>query len=121
MIVKLIFCLTRKPHLTREQFQDYWLNTHAPKVKSVCGVIGMIRYVQSHTIENAMSGALRKSRGGNAPYDGIMEGWIETETGDRNRGTEDYLEAAKMLLDDEGQFIDFDRSVIFVTHEHIIF
>ena len=35
MSVKLVYCLTRKKGLTREQFQDYWLNMHAPLVASV--------------------------------------------------------------------------------------
>ena len=34
-MIKLTFCLIRLPHLTREAFQDYWLNTHGPLVASV--------------------------------------------------------------------------------------
>jgi len=121
MIVKLIFCLARNPNLTAEQFQEYWLNVHAPKVASVRHLLGMIRYVQNHTFEHAMSGALRDSRRGKSPYDGVMEGWIDTEAGKRNATSEDYLEAARMLLKDEAKFIDLERSAIFVTREHVIF
>jgi hypothetical protein len=121
MIVKLIYCLARNPNLTPEQFQEYWRNIHAPKVASVRHLLGMIRYVQNHTFEHAMSGALRASRGGKLPFDGVMEGWIETEAGKRNATPEEYLEAARMLLDDEAKFIDFERSIVFVTHEHVIF
>lgn len=121
MLIKIVFCLTRKEHLTREQFQDYWLNIHVSKVKAVQHLIGLTRYVQSHTIENDMSAALRASRGGKAPYDGVMEGWIETEESEANAAADGYLEAAQMLLDDEGEFIDFERSAIFITREHVIF
>jgi hypothetical protein len=121
MIVKLIYCLARNPNLTPEQFQEYWRNIHAPKVASVRHLLGMIRYVQNHAFEHAMSGALRESRGGKPPFDGVMEGWIDTEAGKRNATSEEYLEAARMLLDDEAKFIDFERSIVFVTHEHVIF
>ena len=29
-VIKLIMCLCRHPNMTREQFQDYWLNNHGP-------------------------------------------------------------------------------------------
>ena len=29
-MIKLIMCLHRRQDLTREQFQDYWLNRHGP-------------------------------------------------------------------------------------------
>ena len=51
-MIKLSFCLTRKDHLTREQFQDYWINKHAPLVKSVSKDLKIIKYyqIQSKTI-----------------------------------------------------------------------
>ncbi len=32
-MVRLIFCLRPLPHLSREEFQRYWRETHAPLVK----------------------------------------------------------------------------------------
>ena len=29
-MIKLVMCLCRHPDMTREQFQDYWLNNHGP-------------------------------------------------------------------------------------------
>ena len=34
-MIKLTFCLKRKPDLTREKFRKYWLENHAPLVRSV--------------------------------------------------------------------------------------
>ena len=31
-MIKLTFCLRRLPHLSREQFQTYWREQHAPLV-----------------------------------------------------------------------------------------
>lgn len=121
MSIKLVYCLTRKAGLTREQFQDYWLNTHAPKVESVRHLTGMKRYVQSHTYESDMSRGVREQRGGAEPYDGVMEGWWDSEEQARAALTEASLAALRMLLDDEGRFIDFGKSRIFLTRERVIF
>ena len=31
-MIKLVFCLRRLPHLSREEFQRYWREQHAPLV-----------------------------------------------------------------------------------------
>ena len=121
MSLKIVYCLTRKAHLTREQFQDYWLNTHGPLVKSVKHLTGMKRYVQSHTFESGMGRAASAQRGGAEPYDGVMEGWLDSEEQASAALTEASLAALQMLLDDEGRFIDFDRSRIFLTREHVVY
>lgn len=121
MGIKLVYCLTRKEGLTREQFQDYWLNQHAPLVSSVKHLMGMTRYVQSHTYESDMSRAIRAARGGGEPYDGVMEGWMDSEEQAMAALTEASLAALQALLDDERRFIDFDKSRILLTREHVIY
>jgi hypothetical protein len=122
MAVKIVYCLRRKPGISREEFQRYWLETHGPKVKAAADAIGMRRYVQSHTIETPLNGAVATSRGGLEAYDGIMEGWWD---GDEDAlaalSTAEGQAAARDLLDDEGKFIDFERSPIFFTREHVIY
>ena len=49
-MIKLSFCLTRKDHLTREEFQDYWINIHAPLVKSVSKDLKIISCASSEKI-----------------------------------------------------------------------
>ena len=120
MSIKLVYCLTRQAHLTREQFQDYWLNTHGPLVVSVKHLTGMKRYVQSHTFDSAMGRAASAQRGGGEPYDGVMEGWWDSEEQATAALTEASIAALQMLLDDERRFIDFDKSRIFITREHVI-
>jgi uncharacterized protein (TIGR02118 family) len=121
MSIKLVYCLTRKEGLTREQFQDYWLNKHAPLVDSVKHLTGMKRYLQSHTCEIDMGRAARAARGGGEPYDGVMEGWWDSEEQAIAALTAESLAALRALLDDEGRFIDFDKSRIFFTREHVVF
>ena len=62
-MIKLTFCLIRLPHLTREAFQDYWLNTHGPLVRSLAGALRIRRYVQLHSADPAISADIRASRG----------------------------------------------------------
>ena len=44
-MIKVLGLLTRKPHLTHEQFVDHWLHVHGPLALAVPG---LRRYVQSH-------------------------------------------------------------------------
>ena len=46
MIARLAI-LYRRPDLTREEFQTYWKNTHAPLARDIPG---LRRYVQHHVI-----------------------------------------------------------------------
>ncbi len=45
-MIKITFCLRRKPGLSFQEFSDYWRNNHAPLVRSHQRALGMVRYVQ---------------------------------------------------------------------------
>ena len=47
-MIKLTFCLRRRPDLSREAFYDYWLNQHAPLVRRHQSALRMRRYIQLH-------------------------------------------------------------------------
>ena len=74
-MIKLVFCVRRRPDITPEAFYDYWLNTHGPKVRSVAEKIGAWKYIQSHTCEPEINQALLESRNLQPAYDGITEVW----------------------------------------------
>jgi uncharacterized protein (TIGR02118 family) len=120
-MVKLIFCLRRLPHLSREEFQKYWLEIHGPLVRERSKAIGALRYVQLHTAHDPLNQALRASRGGPEPYDGVAELWFESVeamtaglAGDAGR------RAAAELLEDEKRFIDLAHSPLWMGDEHPI-
>lgn len=48
-MIKFVMCLTRHPDMTREEFQDYWMNKHGPFFMSNADTMGAKKYVQSHT------------------------------------------------------------------------
>jgi len=121
-VIKVVYCLTRKEGTTRQEFQDYWLGHHADKVRARAEAIGMTRYVQSHSYDTPMNAGMADARGGLEGYDGIMEGWWESEEQALAALTTSAGQQAMAdLLDDEGRFIDFSRSPIFMTREHVIY
>jgi uncharacterized protein (TIGR02118 family) len=78
-MIKLVFPLHRLPELSREQFQTYWFENHAPLVSQHAETLGIKRYVQTHTRNTPLNDALRASREGPESYDGIAELWFESE------------------------------------------
>jgi uncharacterized protein (TIGR02118 family) len=120
-MVKLVFCARRLPHLTREQFQRYWHETHGPLVRSHAAVLRIRRYVQVHTLEHPVQDALRASRGGPEAYDGVAELWWAS-LDDLVAATSDPAgrAAALELLADEQRFIDLARSPLFVGDEKVV-
>ena len=77
-MIKLTFCLIRLPHLSRESFQDYWFNTHAPLVASVAGALRIRRYVQLHSLPAEANTPLRASRDAPPEYDGVAQLWYDS-------------------------------------------
>lgn len=120
-MVKLVFCLRRLPHLSREEFQKYWLETHGPLVRERADAIGMVRYVQLHTGHDAANEMLRASRGGPEPYDGVAELWFESLAAlGAGFADEAGRRAAAELLEDEKRFIDLERSPLWLADAHTI-
>ena len=119
-MVKLVFCLRRRAELSREEFQRYWRETHAPLVRERAAAIGVRRYVQVHTLPAGASAALAASRGlDEEEYDGVAELWWDSlEALAAAASTPDGRRAGAELLEDERRFIDLARSPIFLAEEH---
>lgn len=116
-MLHLIFCLRRLPHLSREEFQRYWRNVHAPLVARHAKTLGIQRYIQAHTIDPAASRAIAESRGAPDPYDGVAEIWFDLEALARDAKA---IDAGKELIEDERKFIDLTRSPIFLTEDNVV-
>lgn len=123
-MIKLVYCIHRHPGLTRSEFSRYWLNEHAALVERFATVLGAKKYVQSHTFDSDISKSHNAVRGSEFDeYDGVTEIWWENVASMNPEGvsTIELRNAAETLLRDETRFIDFKRSVIFLTEEHTIF
>jgi uncharacterized protein (TIGR02118 family) len=107
-MIKLVYCITKKPGLSDEEFFHYWKDIHGPIGARIPGVL---RLVQSH-------GVTRAPQSRSADYDGMAELWFEDMQA---------LEAARnsaewqVSTEDEKNFIDHDKVASFITEEHEIF
>jgi uncharacterized protein (TIGR02118 family) len=120
-MIKLTFCLTRAPHLSREEFQDYWKNVHAPLVASVAETLQIRRYVQLHSLPTAASEPLRASREAPPEYDGVAELWFDSVESIAANGARPEAQAAgRLLLEDERRFIDLAKSPLWFGEERPI-
>jgi uncharacterized protein (TIGR02118 family) len=120
-MIKLTFCLRRLPHLTREEFQRYWLEQHGPLVASFREPLRIARYVQTHSLEPAFSEVIQRSRGGPEQYDGIAElWWASREDLAAATSTPEGRAAGRALLADERTFIDLAQSPLWFSEEHEI-
>jgi uncharacterized protein (TIGR02118 family) len=120
-VVKLSFCLRRRPELSRAEFQRYWRETHAPLVAKHAPALRIRRYVQAHALDAEMNAALRASRGSPEEYDGVAELWWESLE-DLAAAVQSPAGAAagRELLEDERRFIDLGRSPLWLSREHVV-
>ena len=116
-MIKLTFCLRRLPHLSREDFQTYWREQHAPLVAKHAKTLGILRYVQNHTCHDGLNAAMQGSRGGPEAYDGVAELWFESEAAMAANSSEAAAKAGAELLEDEKKFIDLANSPLWFGEE----
>ncbi|HUF52944.1 MAG TPA: EthD domain-containing protein [Dehalococcoidia bacterium] len=120
-MIKLVYCLRRRSDLSLEDFQAYWRQTHAPLVAKHAQTLRIKRYVQVHTRDHPVNAAMRATRPGPEPYDGIAELWWDTlEDFVESASTTDGREAARELLEDEKRFIDLSQSPLWIADEDLV-
>ncbi len=121
-MIKLTFALVRLPHLTREAFQAYWFDNHAPLVASFREVLRIRRYVQLHSAAPEVSADIRRSRGGPEQFDGVAQLWWDGfDDLAASAGDPKAAEAGRRLLEDERTFIDLEKSPLWWGEEKVIF
>lgn len=106
-MIKLVYCITRRPAMTVEEFSRYWHDVHGPIGSRIPG---LRRLVQSHPIPRADGEP-------QPPFDGMAELWFDGPGA---------LEAARQSpewrtsSDDEAHFVDQTRTALFLTEEREI-
>ena len=113
-MIRLNFPLHRKSNQSREEFQRYWREQHAPLVEKHRDALGIRRYVQVHTLDTPANQALRESRGAPPEYDGVAE--LRLDSVELRSGEEARLAGAE-LLEDERRFIDLENSPLWLSEE----
>jgi len=120
-VLKLTYCLRRRPGMSLEEFQRYWRDTHAPLVSERAETLGIRRYVQVHTADLADVHALLQGRNGGspAPFDGVAELWFDSL---ESMSSDDpaVAQANAELYEDETNFIDLANSPMWIAEENIV-
>lgn len=123
-MIKLTFCLRRRPDLSPEEFRRYWRDEHGPLVRDRAEVLGIRKYQQVHTLEEPeLHEALQRRNGGAPePFDGIAEVWVDDVAAFRGgSGTDEARRAARDLLEDEARFIDLAASPMWLGEEIVFY
>jgi uncharacterized protein (TIGR02118 family) len=106
-MVKVVYCVTKKPGLTDEEFFDYWENIHG---SIGARIPGLRKLVQSHRL--SVPGDKYRP-----DYDGMAELWFDDVEALRwARRSPEW----KASSEDEANFINHSKVAYFVTEEHII-
>ena len=121
-MIKLVFTLRRRDDLTREEFQRYWREEHAPLVERHAEALRVRRYVQTHARETDLDEALAAPRESEPrAYDGVAELWWDSmEDLIAAFTSEEGQAAGRALLEDEQRFIDLPRSPIWLGEELVV-
>jgi uncharacterized protein (TIGR02118 family) len=106
-MIKLVYCITKRPELSDQDFFHYWHTVHAPIGARIPGVR---RFVQSRRM--IVPGDKH------APdFDGMVELWFDDmESLLRARQSPEW----KASTEDESNFIDHSKVAYFVTEERTV-
>ena len=116
-MIRFINCLKRKPDLTPEEFRQHWTD---PKftalIDRMVALTGAARYVRSATLNVSANQLVQKRRGGQDPYDGVLEYWWENAANllDKINSPEGEALIQEMLAY-QRSFVDFANSTAFFT------
>ena len=118
---RMTVALVRLPTLTRAAFQAYWLERHAPLVTSLAGALGILKYVQLHSEPEDSWAVARSPSPWSSPYDGLAQVWYASrEAFEATMAEPAAREAARLLRNDEGLFIDREHTRRWWGVEHTI-
>ena len=106
--------------MSREEFQAYWRDQHAPLVSRHAEALRIRRYVQTHARSSELAAAQSHVRGSEPDvYDGQAELWWDSlEDVVAAVSTPEGQQGAVELLEDERRFIDLEHSPLWIGEEH---
>ena len=121
-MICITFLLRRKPELSSEEFHRSWREEHGPLVARHAETLGIARYAQLHSLDPAISEALRATRGTDAAtWDGVAVVWVEDlESLGRLATTPEGRRAGEELHEDERRFLDLPRCQLWLTEDHTV-
>ena len=115
-MIRLVHLLRRQSHLSQSEFSKYLRNEHGPLVAARQSRLGILRHTQSCRLDEPRDTGTSGLRGQlEAPYDGVLETWWDSE---ESAGEALRSEPGQALLADEARFVDLPRSPVWLAHEY---
>jgi uncharacterized protein (TIGR02118 family) len=105
-VIKLVYCITRRPGMSLDEFSHYWYDVHGPLGRRIPG---LRRLVQSHPVSHPDDLP--------ATFDGMAELWFDDLAALRAARQSPEWRAS---THDEANFIDKTRTALFLTEEREI-
>jgi uncharacterized protein (TIGR02118 family) len=106
-MIKIVYCIKKRPGMTDQAFFDYWQKVHGPMGARIPG---LRRLVQSRRI--GIPGDQHQPA-----FDGMAELWFDdVDALLRARESPEW----KASTADEVNFIDHSRVAYFVSEEHLV-
>jgi uncharacterized protein (TIGR02118 family) len=107
VVIKLVYCITRRPGMSVDEFSRYWHDVHGPVGRRIPG---LRRLVQSHPVLDPDDRRL-------PAFDGMAELWFDDLAAlQAARQSPEWQASSK----DEARFIDETRTALFLTEEREI-
>jgi uncharacterized protein (TIGR02118 family) len=107
VVIKVVYCISKKAGLSDEEFFDYWQNVHGP---IGARIPGLRKLVQSHRLQIAEDSH-------SADFDGVAELWFDS-VGSLLAARETFEWKASSA--DEANFIDHKKVAYFVSEERVL-
>jgi len=104
-LLKAVFLIKRRPDLSVAEFQDYWINGHAPQIPRDAGIM---RYVQCHQAPETYAE-------GTPAYDGVAELSFADYAAFQAYWSSDRIQA--IFAADAPRFLDAANSTAFLAEE----
>ncbi len=108
-MIKSIALAHRKTGLTREEYNRYWKEQHAPLATQL--IPGVRKYVQNHFVEIP---------GYEYEGDGIVEMWYDNVESFNKAMEFIHSDAGKELVIDGGKFAEMKPGGLWIVEEHVI-
>ncbi len=117
-MIKCLFLLYRAPHLTPEQFSDYWRTKHSILAIETAPLTRMRFYAQNHRVDHPVAEASRSSRQClMGDFDGIAEASWDSFDDMISAAGQIPAEILAAILKDEASFLDMSRSILWFGEE----
>jgi hypothetical protein len=108
--------MKRRPELTVAEFREYWNSQEfGDLVNRMEDMVGPVSMIKNLTFNIELNTELMQERGGEEPYDGILELWFESAS-DLQKLSADEGEALRAEMGAfQEKFVDFSTSMRFFT------